>query len=120
MKIAVTVQGPGLDGLADDRFGRAAGFLIVDTETNDAEYLDNRLGLDAAHGAGPQAAKRIADGGAGVLLTGHCGPNAFRALRAAGIRVFTGIAGGTAREAIARYRAGELAEASAPDVGGHW
>jgi predicted Fe-Mo cluster-binding NifX family protein len=120
MKIAVTVQGPGLDGLADERFGRAAGFLIVETDTNEVEYLDNRAGLDTTHGAGPQAAKRIADSGARILITGHCGPNAFRALRAAGIRVFTGIAGGTAREAIARYQAGQLSEASGPDVGGHW
>lgn len=120
MKIAITVQGEGLEALVDSRFGRAAGFLIVETETNEAEYLDNRAGVDAAHGAGPQAAKRIADSGARVLVTGHCGPNAFRAVRAAGIQVFTGITGGTAREAVARYQAGQLPEASSPDVGGHW
>jgi predicted Fe-Mo cluster-binding NifX family protein len=120
MKIAVTMQGPGLDGPVDLRFGRASGFLIVDTDTDAAEYLDNRAGGEAAQGAGLQAAKRIADSGAEALVTGHCGPNAFRALQAAGIRVYTGLAGGSAREAVTRFRAGRLSEAGAPDVRGHW
>lgn len=120
MKIAVTVQGEGLEAPVDPRFGRAAGFLIVETETGATQYLENRAGLDAAQGAGAQAAQRIADGGADVLVTGHCGPNAFRALRAAGIRVYTGIAGGTARDALARLHAGQLAEAGGADVQGHW
>jgi len=120
MKIAVTVQGTGLDDPVDPRFGRAAGFLVVEAETGEATYLDNRAGGDAAQGAGLQAAKRIADSGATVLVTGHCGPNAFRALQAAGIRVFTGVDGGSVREAVARYQAGQLSEAGTPDVKGHW
>jgi predicted Fe-Mo cluster-binding NifX family protein len=120
MKIAVTVQGPGLDAPVDVRFGRAAGFLVVETESGETTYLDNGAGAGAAQGAGPQAAKRIADCGVEILLTGHCGPNAFRALQAAGIRVWTGVTDGSAMDAIARFRDGRLAETTAPDVRGHW
>ena len=34
MKIAITAQGPELDAAVDPRFGRAAYFLIVDTDTS--------------------------------------------------------------------------------------
>ncbi len=120
MKVAVTVRGEELDAAVEMRFGRAPGFLIVDTESNDSEYLDNASGVDAPQGAGIQAAKRIADRGAQVLLTGHCGPNAFRALQAAGIRVCTGLTGGTARDAVRQFQAGSLHEAQTADVQGHW
>jgi predicted Fe-Mo cluster-binding NifX family protein len=120
MKIAVTVQGSGPEARVDARFGRAGGFLVVETDTGETEYLDNGAGAGAAQGAGPQAAKRIADRGVHVLLTGHCGPNAFRALQAAGIRVCTGLTGGSAMDAIARFRDGRLAETTAPDVQGRW
>jgi len=120
MKIAVTVQGSGPEAPVDLRFGRAAGFLVVESETGKTEYLDNGAAVGAAQGAGLQAAKRIADRGVQVLLTGHCGPNAFRALQAAGIRVYTGLVGGRPRDAVASYQAGALEAATAPDVGGHW
>jgi predicted Fe-Mo cluster-binding NifX family protein len=118
--IAVTVRGKGLDAMVEMRFGRAPGFLIVDNESGEVEYLDNASGVGAPQGAGIQAAKQIADRGAQVLLTGHCGPNAFRALQAAGIRVCTGLTGGTARDAVERFQAGGLHEAQAADVQGHW
>ncbi len=120
MKVAVTVQGRDLDAAVDPRFGRAAGFLIVDTASGALEYLDNTSGIGAAQGAGIEAARRIAERGAHVLLTGHCGPNAYRALQAAGIKVCSGLAGGNAREAVEQYEAGTLPEATGADVQGHW
>ena len=39
MKIAVSSEGPGLDSMVDPRFGRAAGFVLVDTDSMAAEYL---------------------------------------------------------------------------------
>jgi hypothetical protein len=60
------------------------------------------------------------DEGCDSVLTGHCGPNAFRALQAAGIRVYAGVTGGSVREAVEQFKAGALREAAAADVQGHW
>jgi predicted Fe-Mo cluster-binding NifX family protein len=62
----------------------------------------------------------MAADGVQVVLTDHCGPNAFRALQAAGIRVYTGLKGGSVCEAVERFKAGALQEATAADVQGHW
>jgi predicted Fe-Mo cluster-binding NifX family protein len=119
MKVAVTATGPDVASDVDPRFGRARWVVVVDTETNTVEVLDNSEGVQAASGAGVQAAARVAKAGAEYLLTGHCGPNAFRALDAAGIKVVTGLEG-TIQGALDRLARGELAPSRGADVGGHW
>jgi predicted Fe-Mo cluster-binding NifX family protein len=119
MKVAVTSRGPTLDDQVDPRFGRAQVFLVVDTDTGAFDVVDNKQNLEAAQGAGIQAARIVAEHGAGVVITGHCGPNAFRTLSAAGIDVVLG-AEGTVREAVGRFNAGELRAVSSADVEGHW
>jgi predicted Fe-Mo cluster-binding NifX family protein len=119
MKVAFTVSGGDLAAPLDSRFGRAPKFLVYDLDRETFEVADNRQSLDAAQGAGIQSAETVARLGAKALVTGHCGPKAFRVLRAAGIRIH--YAGeGMVAEALARYRAGELPEAEAADVEGHW
>jgi len=119
MKIAVTSRGPSRTDQVDERFGRAAFFVVHDTEAGSYEAVDNGAAGGASQGAGIQAAQRIADTGAAVLITGHCGPKAFDALTAAGIAVMTG-AGGTIEEAIRQYQENKLQKAGGPDVTGHW
>ena len=68
--IAVSSEGPKLTDMVDSRFGRAAGFVLVNLDTMDTSYIDNGQSQAMAHGAGIQTAERIADAGAGVLLTG--------------------------------------------------
>lgn len=119
MKIAVTSQGPSQTDPVDERFGRAPYFIVHDTESGSYEAVDNSAGRGAAQGAGVQAAQRIADTGATVLITGHCGPKAFGALSAAGVSVMTGAAG-TVEEAIRQYNEKKLQRAGGPDVAGHW
>lgn len=119
MKLLVTATGNTLDSAVDPRFGRARWFVVVDTDTNEVRAIDNAESRDAAQGAGIQAGEMAANSGAQVVLTGHCGPKAFRALRAAGIQLVIG-ASGTVREAVESYRAGALAPADEPDVEGHW
>jgi len=69
-------------------------------------------------GAGIQAAQTIASKGVKVVITGNVGPNAFQALSAAGIEVMTG-ASGTVKEAIEKFKNGQLSKAGSPTVGEH-
>ena len=119
MKIIVSADGQGLEAQVDPRFGRAAGFVLFDTQTREARNIDNRQSLNAAQGAGIQAAEAVSRLGAECLITGHCGPKAYRTLQAAGVKVYTGAAG-TVGEAIAALEQGRLALAEAADVEGHW
>jgi len=119
MKIALTTSGTDLGAPVDSRFGRAPNFLVYDDEAGTFEVIDNAQNLNAAQGAGIQAAETVVRSGAKVLVSGHCGPKAFRVLSAAGVRVFTAEAL-TVAEALERYREGKLAEAPAADVEGHW
>jgi predicted Fe-Mo cluster-binding NifX family protein len=119
MKIAVTSQGNKPESQVDPRFGRAKWFVIFDTDTDSYEALDNTQVLNLPQGAGIQAAQHIIDSGAEVLLTGHCGPNAFNTLSAGNVKVVTGV-GGTVGEAIDKHQKGEMKTAGAPDVEGHW
>jgi predicted Fe-Mo cluster-binding NifX family protein len=119
MKVVVTATGESLDSELDPRFGRAPRFIFVDTESGAMQAVDNSGGVQAAQGAGVQAAEVVSRLGAECVVTGHCGPKAFRALQAAGIEVYTG-ASGTVAEAVEQLKAGRLERAGAPDVGGHW
>lgn len=119
MKIAVTASGTGLSSRVDPRFGRCRTFIVVDTETNGFAAHDNAQNLNAAQGAGIQAGETIARLGATAVISGNVGPKAFRILNAAGIKVY--LAGeGTVAEAIAKFKAGELKEATQANVEGHW
>ena len=119
MKIAVTSTGIDLDSQVDPRFGRASYILIVDSETLDHEVLDNKENVNALKGAGIQAASMISDKGAKVLLTGFCGPNAFKALQAAKIGVAND-AGGSVRDAVRAYLDGKLPLSDKANVEGQW
>jgi predicted Fe-Mo cluster-binding NifX family protein len=119
MKIAITAGGPTLDSPVDPRFGRASRFILFDTNTRDHTTIDNTQAIDSAQGAGIQAAETVARAGAECLITGHCGPKAFRVLSAAGIRVCTGASGSVA-EAIAAFESGKLTDTLSADVEGHW
>lgn len=113
--IAISSEGPALTDMVDSRFGRAAGFVVVDLDTMATSYVDNGQSQAMAHGAGIQTAERIADAGAGVLLTGIVGPKAFQALEAAGIKVGQNLEGITVGEAVERYKSGQVPFADGPN-----
>jgi predicted Fe-Mo cluster-binding NifX family protein len=119
MKIAVTSTGTDIDSEVDPRFGRAPYILIVDSETFEFDVLDNKENVNALKGAGIQAAGAVSRKGADVLLTGFCGPNAFKAMNAAKIKVAND-AKGTVREAVQAYLDGKLPLADAANVEGQW
>jgi predicted Fe-Mo cluster-binding NifX family protein len=119
MKIALTTSGNDLNATLDSRFGRAPKFLIYDLTAKTFEVVDNEQNLNAAQGAGIQSAQNIARLGVRALVTGHCGPKAFRVLVAAGIKIYNTSAT-TVTEALEQYHTGKLTEATSADVEGHW
>ena len=120
MKIAVTAKGKELDSELDPRFGRAQYVLIIDSAGGVVEeVIDNATNRNAFQGAGIQAAKMLADRGVELLLTGFCGPNAFKTLEAAGIRV-AAEQSGSVRDAVTRFEKNELRFAESPNAEAHW
>lgn len=119
MIVAVTAKGMQLSDEVDPRFGRAPYILIVDTETMEYKSLDNSENVNAFKGAGIQAATMVADKGAEVLLTGYCGPNAFKTVQAAGMKVVSDVTG-TVEEAVETFLAGNAQYSESANTEGHW
>lgn len=112
MKICVTSQGDNLDAQVDPRFGRCQYFIIVDTDTLEFEAVKNP-NMDAMGGAGIQSGQIMANRQVKTVVTGNVGPNAFQTLNAAGISVLTGVSGNI-RQAIEKYKKGELKPTQGP------
>jgi len=108
MKVAFTTSG-----------SRVPGFIIYDIDSGTSEFVDNQQSLNAAQGAGIQAAETVVRSGAKALVTGHCGPKAFRVLCAAGVEVYN-TDQPTVAAALAAFKAGTLKPADSADVEGHW
>lgn len=114
MKVAISAAGRNLDSPIDPRFGRCRFLLIVDSKSMGFEALENPAVM-APGGAGIQAAELVGKMGARAVITGDCGPNAYQVLSVAGIDVLLG-ASGSAREAVERYKRGELRAAPGPSA----
>ena len=93
--------------------------LIVDSETLAFEVIDNKDNVNAFKGSGIQAASLVSDRGAEVLLTGFCGPNAFKTLEAANIRVASDVSG-RVKDAVQGFNEGKYAFLDEANVDGHW
>jgi len=119
MKVAVTAQGRELDSSMDLRFGRAKFLIVTDTDTGRIETHDNAVNLNAAQGAGIQTGQNIANLDVDAVITGNVGPNAFRTLNAAKIKVFL-TEEQTVQEAIVLFKTGKLEQVNGASVEGHW
>ena len=119
MKIAITAQDKELSSEIDLRFGRAKWLIVVDTETSDFQAHNNEVNLNAAQGAGIQTGRNVANLGVEAVITGNVGPNAFKTLNAAGVKIFLAEKQ-SAQQAIDLYKAGELKEVDQANVEGHW
>jgi predicted Fe-Mo cluster-binding NifX family protein len=117
MIIAVTAQKPSLNAAIDSRFGRCAYFVIIDTDKTEYETMSN-TSMSTGGGAGIQTAQRLAKKGVHVVLTGNCGPNAYKTLAAAGIDVVVGQSGIVA-EVVKQFQSGELKATNSPNVASH-
>ncbi len=119
MKIAISAVKNSKSSDVDARFGRAPFFAIYNDEDGSYSFVGNEQNLNAASGAGVQAAQNVAATGAKVLITGNCGPKAFKALSAAGIKVAVQV-GGTIVEAVEEFESGRLKFLDDANVDGHW
>lgn len=119
MKLAISSKGKELTASIDPRFGRAKWFIIADTDTGSFQVVPNEQNLNAPQGAGIQSAANVARQGVKYVITGHCGPNAFKTLKSQDIKVIVG-AEGTVEEMLDKFKRGELESVKDPDVEGHW
>ena len=118
MKICVTSMGDNLDADVDPRFGRCKYFLIIDTDSMNVKPISNDSMMTSG-GAGIQAAQMVAKTGAKTVITGNIGPNAFQTLKAADIKIITGV-NGKIKDVVERFNQGKLEEIDSPSVGSHF
>jgi predicted Fe-Mo cluster-binding NifX family protein len=119
MKIAISASEKDMTSKVDPRFGRAGYFLIYDLKSNVYEFVDNSQNLNAASGAGIQAAQNVLNQEVEALVTGNCGPKAFSVLNAANIKVYLGESL-SLEEAVKEFKAGNLKSSDNANVEGHW
>ena len=119
MKVAITSKGQDLGSAIDPRFGRTKYFILYEMDDGTFEVIDNAQNLSALQGAGIQAAEKVINSGAEWVLTGNCGPKAFRTLQAIGVKVVIDVSG-TVEEAVGKFKQGEYNETDKANVEGHW
>lgn len=106
VKIAISCTGRTLEDKMDFRFGRAACFLIVESDTMESTVLDNSATI-APSGAGIAAAQLVIDQQVDAIITGQIGPNALDILKNTDILLFQGVPG-TAYENMVAYHQHKL------------
>ena len=119
MKVAVTAQDKEISSEIDLRFGRSKWLIVMDTETGDFKAHNNEVNLNAAQGAGIQTGQNIANLGVEAVITGNVGPNAFKTLNAAGVKIFLA-ENQRVSEAMESFKTGKLKEVDHANVEGHW
>ncbi len=120
MKLAISISGNTIESPFDSRFGRAAAFCLVDSETGEWTAHENPA-LSASGGAGVQAAQFVVKLGAQAVISGAYGPNAFDTLSPAGIEMYLAPTGETltAAQVLALFKAGKLNIAEGASHAGH-
>ncbi len=88
MKILFSSTGKTLEDQVDERFGRAAGFVLYDDNNNQLSWYSNQENVDVGHGAGVNASQLAINTKANVLITGKIGPKAQDILKKAKIKVY--------------------------------
>lgn len=109
MKIAISTQSKDLDSCLDLKFGRATGFIIYNLDNDEFEFINNEQNLNATQGAGIQAAQTVVDKGVEAIITGYCGPKAYKVLEAAQVKIYTSEKD-TIKNIIEKFKNNELNE----------
>ncbi len=119
MKVAFTAKGKDLDAPMDTRFGRASNFLVVETDSGELTVVDNTTNLNAAQGAGIQAAQSVIESGACCLICDFVGPKAHRVLSEGDVKMYSTKAA-TVGEALILFLNNELEETTTANAREHW
>lgn len=120
MKIAVCSQSDNTKSKVDARFGRAGYFAIYDDTEKQWKFVSNSQNLQAAQGAGIQAAQIIIDEEVGILIASNVGPKAMAALEVNKITVLKIDSDVTLEQALTEYHSGKLVQIQQANVEGHW
>lgn len=96
-------------------FGRAPYFMMFNTETEEATYIENTA-MSQHGGAGISAAQKVVDQGSNVVLVPRCGQNALDVLRGANIEIYEA-ASGQAMTLIKAYQSHELSPLTSANKG---
>lgn len=87
MKIAIPTEKKEPAATVAASFGRAPYFYIYDTQTRQAEFMDNP-GASGTGGAGVKSAQLLIDNLVEAVITPRCGENAAETLKASGIKIY--------------------------------
>ncbi|RPI83401.1 MAG: dinitrogenase iron-molybdenum cofactor biosynthesis protein [Chloroflexi bacterium] len=118
MKILLTTVSPNLESELDPRFGRGAYYLMIDPDTLEWNAVANPA-IQAPGGAGIQSAQFVVNQQCDAVVSGDFGPNAYNALKAAGILMYRFGISRTVSEVIDRFKAGQLETLDVPGNAGH-
>ena len=107
MKIAVPSKEKTLESELDERFARAAYFLVYDTEDESYEFFspDN----SQEHGAGTKIVNELSERGIDAVISKNVGENALTALKAANIKAYIA-SDGNVKENIELLKSEKLQE----------
>lgn len=108
MRIAIPVDNKSIESSVCISFGRAPFFLLFDTASKGAEFLDNSAAASQG-GAGIKASQALVDKGVQVVIAPRCGENAAEVLSCAGIKVYKSVTG-TAKKNINEFLGGNLTQ----------
>ena len=110
MKIAIGSDGDLVTNAVTHQFEQSKYFILHDTDTkifdNQSiwkEILDNKSNVENEQVDDTRTAEQLSNLGVKYIITGVCGQNADKALRACGIQVITG-AVGTVLDAIKKFK----------------
>ena len=106
MKIAISVTAPEPGATFETRFGRAAAFAIVDTNTGEQQAVANPA-VQLGGGAGIRAAEFLVRHDVKAVISGAFGPNAYDVLHTSGVDLYQAKSG-TVDDLVARLLKGDL------------
>lgn len=104
MKVMIAVkENAGLDSKLDSRFGRAAYFLVYDTEEKKVLSIVENAFKNEDSGAGIKTGAFVIENGCRAVIGAHTGPKLSEILREAKVTMIAETEG-TARGALERYK----------------
>ncbi|MCP5102884.1 MAG: dinitrogenase iron-molybdenum cofactor biosynthesis protein [bacterium] len=103
MKIAIAVENnAGSESKLDQRFGRAAYFLVYDSEEKKILSVVENKFKDLGHGVGIKVGTLLVEEGCSAVIGPQTGPKLVEILKKACVKIITEDTG-TVKEALERH-----------------